>query len=345
MKSAIIEAQAEAKPQLQHMLLPFTQAAEPGEDGLVSPAGFLVTYGEVNANGWLWVPGAARDSLKERRAAGRLLPMGFQHDWMEALKVIGVWNEATDSVDGVYGKGKVSDTSLGRDASTLVKDGAITGISVGFYPTRYQYLEPGQRVEFDTPYGKFAYEVEEWCIAVITAHLAEASLVHEPADDNARIDSFQQSLEKARRALPGLAEDADAGDLQYSMALLMGGRGAAAFDDLDALAHQGLYQRLAAGYARQDLTPPDYERSPNYRDVAFQHDERRIFSERYLQKSLAGFEAGAGGIEGPLSPETREQAERTIAVLQELVERRTDEERIRELAASLRQTTQLVKEI
>jgi HK97 family phage prohead protease len=339
--SALLDAPV---AQLQRAVMPFRQARTSSEGGVLTVEGYLVTYGEVNQNGWLWVPGAARDSLKQRRDAGRALTMGYQHDLFEALQVIGVWPEPRDSVDGVYASGRISDTQTGRDAATLVQDGAITGISVGFLPLQYQFLEPGQRADFDTPYGRFSYQVEEWAIAVIQAGVSEASLVHEPADEAARIDSFTQSLEKAQRAMPGLLAGADAAELQYSMAVLMGGRGAGAFEDLGDLEHRGLYQRLAAGYAKHGLTPPEYSRHPNYRDVAFQHDERQLFQDRYLRKGLAGVVAGATGFEGPLSPETREEADRAIEALQELRARRSDSERLSELAASLRQTTQTLKE-
>lgn len=334
-----------ATSRVQHVVMPFRQAATSTDDaGVMTVEGMLVTYGELNGNGWLWVPGAARDSLKVRRDARRALTMGFQHDMFEALKVIGVWPEPRDSADGVFAQGRISDVQLGRDAATLVRDGAITGISVGFRPTRYQFLEPGQRVDFDTPYGRFSYETDEWCIAVVEADITEASLVHEPADGRARIDSFTQTLAKAGKAMPGLAQSAGWENVAYSMALLMGGRGAAAFADVDDLQHRSLYDQLAAGYARHGKTPPPYERQPTYSDVAFQHDERQLFADRYLRKGLAGVTAGAAGFQGPLSQEAREEALGAIAALEELCARRSGSDLVRELAQSLRQTTPTPKE-
>jgi hypothetical protein len=105
------------------------------------------------------------------------------------------------------------------------------------------------------------------------------------------------------------------------MALLMGGRGAAAFQELPDLEHMQLYQRLAAGYAKYDKTPPAYSRTPNYQDVAFQHGEREIFGDRYLRKNLRTVTAGAQGIAGPLSDETREEAQRAINALEVLTRR------------------------
>ena len=328
----------------EHALMPFTQAAVTRSDsGVLTVSAQLLTYGIVNDNGWLWVPGAAYDSIQAKSASNPLV-MGYQHYLGEPLTVIGRWSEATESVEGIRGTGRISDTTQGRDAATLVEDGAITGTSIGFRPREVAYLEPGTRVAFDTRYGTFAYTPEVWCMAIVTAEVDEASLVSQPADFDCRIDGFTQSLlTKATKALPGLTQDASWEDTAYSMALLMGGRGARAFEDLPEAQRFGLYQRLAAGYRTKGKTPPPYEAAPDYRDVAFQHDEREVFTGRYLQKTLASVRAGAAGFTGPLSDDLRTEAEGAIEALQSLTARRPDSEVLAELHESLRQATQIVK--
>lgn len=328
----------------EHALMPFTQAAVArSESGILTVSGPLLTYGVVNENGWLWVPGAAYDSIQAKSDDVPLV-MGYQHYYDEPLTVIGRWTQASETVDGITGVGRISDTTQGRDAATLVEDRAITGISVGFVPSEVAYLEPGTRVAFDTRYGTFAYTPEVWCMAIVTADVYEASLVAKPADGACRVDGFTQSLlTKATKALPGLTQDASWDDTAYSMALLMGGRGAGAFEDLPEAQRFGLYQRLAAGYRTQGKTPPPYEAAPDYRDVAFQHDEREVFLGRYLQKTLASARAGAAGFTGPLSDDLRTEAEGAIEALQSLTARRSDSEVLAELHESLRQATQIVK--
>lgn len=335
---------APEKPHLrEHSVMPFRQAVSKGDSGLLTVTGDLLTYGVVNANGWIWVPGAAYDSLQAKSASNPLV-MGYQHDAFEPLTVIGRWTQANDSIDGIDGVGRISDTSDGRDAATLVEDGAITGISVGFRASEIQYCEPGVRVTFDTRYGTWAFTPDSWCMAIVTAEVDEASLVSTPADFDARIETFSQALlQKAGKAMPGLQADAKWEDTAYSMALLMGGRGAGAFEDLPESQRFGLYQRLAAGYRAQGKTPPPYEAAPDYRDVAFQHDEREIFMGRYLQKTLASARAGAAGFTGPLSDDLRTEVTGLLEALQSLTQRRPDSELLAELHESLRQTADTVK--
>lgn len=337
-------AAPERTHRLEHVVTPFRrQAVTKGESGLLTVSGDLLNYGVVNDNGWLWVPGAAYDSIQAKNDRNPLV-MGYQHAAFEPLTVIGRWLQMSETVEGITGAGRISDTSDGRDAATLVEDGAITGISVGFRATKVAYLEPGVRVSFDTRYGTFSYTVDDWCMAIVQAEVDEASLVSTPADFDARIDGYAQSLlQKAGKAMPGLQAGASWEDTAYSMALLMGGRGAGAFEDLPELQRYGLYQRLAQGYLAQGKTPPPYEAAPDYRDVAFQHDEREVFTGRYLQKTLASARAGAAGFTGPLSDDLRTEVSGLIEALQSLTQRRPDSELLAELHESLRQTADTVK--
>lgn len=58
--------------------------------------------------------------------------------------VIGHALELRDESDGVYGRLKVSDTSAGRDCLTLMRDGALTDLSVEFKPQR-RYMRVTRR--------------------------------------------------------------------------------------------------------------------------------------------------------------------------------------------------------
>ena len=49
--------------------------------------------------------------------------MLWQHKTRE--QVIGVWDDATETDQGLYVKGRILDTALGNDAYTLAKAGAI----------------------------------------------------------------------------------------------------------------------------------------------------------------------------------------------------------------------------
>jgi len=278
-----------------------------------------VGYGVLNAYGRVFVPGAFGESLQSF-SAEKPLPIGWSHN-----VPIGKFTTLEDQAKGPYLEGPLSQTSLGQDAAVLVRDG-LTAVSIGFSIEDYQDLlwaEPNETCTFETPFGTFTYQFDDYVLYIIRAQARECSLVLVGADDDARVAAVQSLLENASRALPGLKQDSEWEGVAYSMALLMGGRGAAAFADAGDVEHHALYQRLAAAYARLGKTPPAYARAPKFDQVAFQHDERAIFADRYLRKSLAAVTAGAGGLEGPLSAETLQEAKRAIEALEPLTQTQT----------------------
>ena len=92
-------------------------------EGYGSVFGLLDSYADIVA------PGAFKRSLREAKAAGRMPALLWQHD---ADKPIGVYESMSEDETGLFVKGRLSDTQLGRDAYTLLKDGALSGLSIGF---------------------------------------------------------------------------------------------------------------------------------------------------------------------------------------------------------------------
>lgn len=321
---------------VRHALVPFTHArTAKGEGGILTLEGVGVHYGEVNHNGFLFVPGCFKEGLKESPSERKPLAMGYQHDLFVPLTVIGRWTKATESVEGVELRGAISDTTDGRDAATLVEDGAINGLSIGHTLETYQFLEPGQRAEFDTPYGHFAYEAEEWAIAVIKGRIVETSLVAVPADDEARLDKVMHAVARAGRTL-SLAEGADFEELAHSMGLLLSSD---RYAELPELEHRGLYEQLARGYCKHGKTPPAYGKHARLEEIPFVAGELALVGERTLREHLDAAAAAAASLTG-LSAETCAAAERTQAAIARLG-RDLDAE-TRALASSLRQTHQLL---
>ena len=70
------------------------------------------------------LPGAFSKSLQSRKP--RML---WQH---KTDHVIGVWDEMKETGEGLFMKGRILKTQLGNDAYELVKEGAITGLSIGY---------------------------------------------------------------------------------------------------------------------------------------------------------------------------------------------------------------------
>lgn len=149
----------------ERLVVPFDmKAIGDGEtrtfEGYGSVFGVLDSYADIVA------PGAFKRSLKEAKAAGRMPALLWQHD---PSSPIGVYESMAEDATGLYVKGRLSDTQLGREAYTLLKDGALSGLSIGF-TTRKSKVDNESGVRTLT-------DVQLW----------ETSLVTFPANDAARV--------------------------------------------------------------------------------------------------------------------------------------------------------------
>ncbi len=90
--------------------------------------GYASLFGQVDQGRDIVMPGAFRDSLKRRGAAG--VRMLFQHD---ANQPIGVWDALHEDARGLYARGRLlPEIGKAREVLTLMRAGAIDGLSIGF---------------------------------------------------------------------------------------------------------------------------------------------------------------------------------------------------------------------
>ena len=74
------------------------------------------------------VPGAFRDSLAKRGAAG--IRMLYQHD---PNQPIGVWTRLYEDARGLYARGRLAtEVAKAREVLSLMRAGALDGLSIGF---------------------------------------------------------------------------------------------------------------------------------------------------------------------------------------------------------------------
>src|ERR1700735_3241440 len=123
--------------------------------------GWASTFGNTDLDNDIIARGAFADSIKAKMP--KLL---WQH---QSDQVIGIWNEAKETDQGLYVKGTILDTTLGNDAYKLAKAGAIDSMSIGFSIKAYSVDR-----ENDT---RTIEKVDLW----------EVSLVTFPANHMARI--------------------------------------------------------------------------------------------------------------------------------------------------------------
>lgn len=161
----------------------------------VEKDGFFSGYGSVfgvkDSYGEVVAPGAFAKSIAVRAAKGRKLPTLWQHRSGEPL---GVYEVVKEDSTGLYLEGRllVDDVARAKEAQALMKAGAVTGLSIGYYVLADSWNEK-DRVR-----------------TLTELDLQEVSVVTFPANDEARVEVVKSMdhLLKAGR-MPSLPEFED----------------------------------------------------------------------------------------------------------------------------------------
>ena len=141
----------------------------------LSDTGSFSGYGSVfnveDSYGDVVVAGAFADSLAAQKAKGRMPAMLWQHRSAEPL---GVYTAMSEDSLGLKVEGQIALTTVrGAEAYSLLKMGAISGLSIGYIPREDSY----DKVTGITTLKK----VDLW----------EVSLVTFPANDAARVQGVK----------------------------------------------------------------------------------------------------------------------------------------------------------
>lgn len=137
-------------------------------------------FGIRDRGGDTVMPGAFKKSLATRKAEGGLPMMLWMHD---PSKVAGVWLEMEEDADGLYVKGELADTELGREMRTLLNMKAVRGLSIG-----YRTVSSG----FDGEGGRLLHEVD----------LFEVSLVSLAMNPFAQVEAVKAQLSRTGEYVP-----------------------------------------------------------------------------------------------------------------------------------------------
>lgn len=139
--------------------------------------------GEISGIAWPFgKPDRVGDNITKGAFANAKmpLPMLFGHDGNDP---VGAWSEAAETDEGLLLKGRllVDDVGRAREVASLVKAGAVRGISIGFITKKASPRKGG---------GRDISELE----------LLEASLVTVPMHPGARVTSAKSAVEAIRIA-------------------------------------------------------------------------------------------------------------------------------------------------
>lgn len=201
----------------------FIAEMKASEEGLIE--GYGSVFGDLDSYYDVVKKGAFKRTLREAKAAGRMPAMLWQHN---PDQPIGVWTEMLEDDRGLIVKGRLADTQLGREAHTLMKMGALSGLSIGYRTVRYSMdSETGVRTLEDVD-------------------LFEVSPVTFPALDTARLSAVKSAEEiKTEREFEEFLRDAGF-SRTVAKAMVAGGY-KAAFPQRDA---EGELDELAAALKR-----------------------------------------------------------------------------------------------
>lgn len=143
------------------------------DDGPVGRfSGYGAVFGNVDAYQERILPGAFTQTLAEATRHGRMPAMLWQHN---PTQPIGVWRTMREDARGLYVEGELADTQLAREAYSLMKLGALSGLSIGFSVT-------DERINKDD-------SVRE----LLAVNLWEVSPVTFPANGAARVEAVKFS--------------------------------------------------------------------------------------------------------------------------------------------------------
>lgn len=100
--------------------------------------------------------GAFRKSLRTRQASN--VKMLFQHD---PAQPIGVWSRIYEDARGLFARGRLMpDVARAREVLSLMRAGAVDGLSIGFRATR--------AVRDRRTGTRFLHEIDLWEISIVT---------------------------------------------------------------------------------------------------------------------------------------------------------------------------------
>ncbi len=156
------------------------------EEGIFS--GYAAVFGNVDSGGDIIEPGAFTKTIAE--GVGRVKILSGHND---ALLPIGIPLELREDSRGLFIRAKISDTALGRDVKTLIRDHVLGELSIGYDPVVFEYDETGIR---------HLREVKLWEVSVVTWAM----------NDQAVITNFkQEATDRVRSMVEDVSEDIKAG--------------------------------------------------------------------------------------------------------------------------------------
>ncbi|MBD5129801.1 MAG: HK97 family phage prohead protease [Ruminococcaceae bacterium] len=150
-------------------------------------SGYAAVFGNVDAGGDIIERGAFAKTIVDDFDRIKILS---QHDNCDLP--IGKPIELREDSKGLYIRGKISDTQKGRDIQTLLKDGVLTEMSIG-----YDAVD----LDFDGEQGiRHLKEIKLWEISIVTWAMNDQAKIDEVKSlvETLKIETKSGKLSRAR---------------------------------------------------------------------------------------------------------------------------------------------------
>ncbi|RXF69230.1 phage major capsid protein [Hansschlegelia zhihuaiae] len=152
--------------------------------------------GAITATAWVFADADRTGDVITKGAFGAIagsLPMLWAHDQRE---VIGVWESIAETAQGLVAKGRllVETVVKAREVYSLLKEGAVNGVSIGFAIKNFARRSAGGRT-------------------ISAVDLAEISIVSVPAHAGARVTSLKSADHAAHQKEPILDDQTTTPDV------------------------------------------------------------------------------------------------------------------------------------
>ena len=171
--------------------------------------GYGSVFGVMDAYGDIVEPGAFTETLQKSHQSGVMPAMLWQHN---AASPIGVWTAMHEDEYGLHVIGELADTTLGNEAYTLMKMGALSGLSIGYSVVRDEYDRKRD--------ARLLKQINLWEVSPVTF----------PANSDARVDSVKNA-DGGYRGLERILRDAG---FSRSQSKLIASRGLGALREAEA---------------------------------------------------------------------------------------------------------------
>ena len=157
----------------------FAPRATIDADGTVE--GYASLFGELDQARDMMMRGAFAETLSARGI--RRVPMLFQHDPSEP---VGIWLELREDHRGLFARDRlIPEVARGRELLSLLRAGAIDGLSIGFRTSKARII---RRI----------YAVDLWEISIVTFPMLTGARVRAVKHSRARTRAEQEWARRAR---------------------------------------------------------------------------------------------------------------------------------------------------